>query len=402
MPVEIKKIPEPSPRPAQPNISRWLTALISMMAIGILLMLLLENNFWRFTACIPVGLWGILLFSRMIIFLIGHIWANAYDRCREQYILKEVRRGRRALQILAAECTTAHASDILFTTISEPLLRNINVLFPQNTWGAAGNVRHSRLTVTEGTSIESVVTTAFNVLLQKLSMPLSALPKDNPVAILLESSSSIPVSEIKAIWLQSWHNSGIKQPIEFIDGQGLAVVDRWLDYRINENTVLLVVALQIAPEEPEMSAETAVGILLGNRLTQKSLIPYALLHRPEASGANAEALQEGLLQAADWVPLQPDAVEHLWLSGIDETSDARASAIIAQGKPPLSHISQEAGLHDFNHYLGPPGRAAPWLAIAAAAKIISDTPTSHMIISGEQGCDTVWSTVISPHVPPQG
>lgn len=402
MPVKLKNIPGLSLRPAPPKLLRWLTVLVCMVAIGILLMRLLgkyigNDTFWWFAIGIPLGCWGIIVFFRMSVFGLCHIQANAYDRRREQYILKQVRRGRRALQILSTECITAHATDLLFTTIAESLLRNINVLFPQMSWGDGDNIRHSRLPATEGTPVTSVITTVFTALLQRLSEPLSALPADNPVAILLESSSSLPEAEIKAIWLQVWQKCGMAQPTEFVNGRGLAAVDHWLDYRINENTVLLVVALQIAPEEPDMTAEAVVGLLLGNQLTQKALMPRALLHRPEASAVNALALQDAVIQAADWVPLPPDVIEHLWLSGVDETSDSRTSAIVVQGKPPLTQISQDVGLHDFTRYLGHPGCVAPWLAIAAAAQIISDTPAPHMIISGEQDSDVVWSTVVSPH-----
>ncbi|WP_300005901.1 hypothetical protein [uncultured Cedecea sp.] len=408
MPVKIKDIPGPSARPSPPKLLRWIAVLVCIVTIGILLMRLLgkyidNDRFWWLAIGVPLGGWGIVASFFMSVFVLRHIRANAYDRRREQYILKQVRRGRRALQILSAECITAHTTDLRLTTIAESLQRNLNVLFPQTSWGGGDNIRHSRLPAAEGIPIASVVVTAFSALLQKISVSLLTLPADNPVAILLESSSSLPEAEIKTIWLQVWQKYGMEQPIEFVSGQGLEAVDRWLDYRINENTVLLVIALQIAPEEPDMTAEAVVGLLLGNQLTQKTLIPYALLHRPEASAMNANALQEGVLQAADWVPLSPNAIEHLWLSGINETSDARTSVFVVQGKPPLDHISQNVGLHDFNRYLGYPGCTAPWLAITAAAQLIRNTPAAHMIISGEQNSDVVWSTVISPHASlPQG
>ncbi|WP_312983584.1 hypothetical protein [Atlantibacter sp.] len=401
MPVKIKNIPGPALRPAPPKLSRWLAALAYMVACGILLIRFLDkyienDNFWWFAIGIPMGGWGIFFVLRMSLFGLRHMRANAYDRRREQYILKQIRRGRRALQILAAECATAHALDLQFTTIAEPLLRNINVLFPQTTREGGDNIRHSHLPITEGKAVASDVTTAFNALLKKIAVQLAALP-ENPVAVLLESSSSLPEDEIKALWLQAWQKSGMSQPTDFVSGQGLMAIDHWLDHRIHENTLLLVVALQIAPELPEMTAEVVVGLLLGNRLTQKRLMPQALLHRPEASGMNAAALQEGVLQAAGWVPLTPNGAAHLWLTGLDDTSDIRSGTIIVQGKPPLTSIKQDAGLHDFSSYLGNPGCAAPWLAIAVAAQIISDDPLPHMIISGEQGSDIVWSTVVSPY-----
>ncbi len=74
-----------------------------------------------------------------------------------------------------------------------------------------------------------------------------------------------------ALWQQAWQESGIGQPTTLLSGHGLTVIDHWLDHRIKDSAVLLVVAVQIAPEQPEMTGEAVVGLLLANRLTQKYL-----------------------------------------------------------------------------------------------------------------------------------
>ncbi len=76
---------------------------------------------------------------RLAIYLMQQIQANAWDSRREQVILQEVRRGRRALQILAAACSTAHDPDLQFTGIADALLRNDNKSFPRPP-GMAGAV----------------------------------------------------------------------------------------------------------------------------------------------------------------------------------------------------------------------------------------------------------------------
>lgn len=402
MPVKIKKIPGPSPRPAPPKKIRWLATLACMVATGILLMRLLGKHvesgmFWWLAIGIPLGAWSIIAFFRVSVFGLRHLQADAYDTQREKYILMQVRRGRRALQILSAECVTAHAFDLQCAPIAEALLRNVDVLSPQTTRDGNDSVRHSRLPPGGGNTVEAEITAAFTFLLQKLAVTFSLLPVDNPVEVLLESSSSFPRSRISALWLQAWQKSGIAQPAIPLTGYGLRMIDDWLDHRINEKSLLLVVALQIAPEAPDMTAEVIVSLLLGNRLTQKTLTPQAFLHRPEASASDASALQEGVLQAADWVPQSSaNEVAHLWLSGLAQASDARSGVISLLGRPPLASITQDVGMHDFNTYLGHPGCTAPWLAIAAAAQAICSTPGSHMIISGEQDSEIVWSTAVSP------
>lgn len=129
MPVKIKSMPGPSSRPAPPKLLRWLAALVCMVAVGILLMRFLgkyfgEGTFWWFAIGIPLVGWSIIAFFRMSVFGLRQVRASAYDRRREEYILQQLRRGRRALQIMSAECVTAHATDLQFTTIAESLLCN--------------------------------------------------------------------------------------------------------------------------------------------------------------------------------------------------------------------------------------------------------------------------------------
>lgn len=81
------------------------------------------------------------------------------------------------------------------------------------------------------------------------------------------------------------------------------MVDNWLDDRIREETVLLIIALQVDPDKPEGTGEAAVALLLGNRLTQHILTPQAVLQRVEESFT--ETLAENIAQALDWVPAQP-------------------------------------------------------------------------------------------------
>lgn len=355
-----------------------------------------ETSFWWFAICIPVVVWTVLMGFRLALYMMQQIHANAWDQRREQVILQEVRRGRRALQILAAECSTAHAADLQFAPIADALMRNENKIIPQASWNGGQSIRHSRLPFTPELSLDAQALAIFSAILGKLYGVLSRIPSENPISILLESSSSLSEMRIRELWQQAWQERALPQPTLFAQGQGVTAIDHWLDHRIKDQAVLLVIALQIAPEESEMTGEAIVGLLLGNRLTQKALPPIALLHRPELSRPDPVALQEKIEQAIDWVPLQATALQHLWLAGIPGTSEGYQCAIVAQDNPPLASVDPATGVHNFNEFLGDPGRAAPWLAIAAAAQAVSRSPAPHMIISGEQDSDSVWSTVVSP------
>lgn len=401
MPVNLQSIPAPSLRPAPPRALRWLGALAGFIASGILLMRFLgklvgETSFWWFAIGIPLLFWVVLLGLRLTVYMMQQIHANAWDKRREQFVLQEVRRGRRALQVLAADCITAHCDEEQFITVADALINNENKLYPQTSWEAESSVRHSRLPVTEDMSKETLISNSFDHLLSNLAEQFSSLPPDNPVAILFESSCSLPKERVQEIWMRAWRTREICQPFCFMSGHGLGVIDQWLDHRIKSSELLLVIAVQIGPKSSAMSAESVVSLLLGNRLTQKTLLPLALLHRPESSLPQQIPLQAGLLQSADWALLPPDAIQHLWMTEIHPETDAYHSAIAVQGKPPLLNITEDSSVHDFNSFMGNPGTTGHWLAIAAAAQAISRHPLPHMVLSGEQDSDTVWSTVVSP------
>ncbi|MEF9672781.1 hypothetical protein QNM99_12885 [Pseudomonas sp. PCH446] len=94
-------------------------------------------------------------------------------------------------------------------------------------------------------------------------------------------------------------------------------MDQWLDQRITDQALLLVVALRFAPQQPEGTAEVAVGLLFGNRLTQTTLAPIAYLHRPEQErGPTTEALLYAARQSLDWVPLEAKSIEQVWRGGL--------------------------------------------------------------------------------------
>lgn len=115
MPVKLNSIPAPARRPEKPVSRRWLKWLAGLVIAGSLFSWLSGQptrspGFWLFAIALPVSLWLIAAWVRGMIYLLGHIQANAWDRSREELILKEVRRGRRALQILQRTFVTAHTS----------------------------------------------------------------------------------------------------------------------------------------------------------------------------------------------------------------------------------------------------------------------------------------------------
>ncbi|ELY4601510.1 hypothetical protein SM003_004193 [Cronobacter malonaticus] len=353
-------------------------------------------GFWLFAVVAPVSLWLIAAWVRAMIYLLGYILANAWNRSREAFILAELRRGRRALQILQATCITAHSrlGDVFSASPLDALIKNKSALATRSTWKGV-RMRHSRLPVSPDVSVADFLSRTFSELIPALAVSLHQYPDDQPVTLLFEADTSLPEQQVRSLWRYAWKTYGIRQQTEDIDSHGLAMVDRWLDHRIREKSLLLVVALQVAPENPQDTGETVVALLLGNRLTQNILAPRALLHRPEQN--ESQSLDENIAQALDWGPVQPDELHHLWQAGLSYKQQSAIAAL--NGRSPLEGVEMNSNLYDLDNTLGHTGCAAPWLAIAAAAQAVEQMQAPHLIVSGERNTDLVWSTLVSPYAP---
>lgn len=398
MPVDLKNMPDVSVRPASPRFARWMVVLMILIGFNVVISRLVsgKNNTWL-TVGVPTIVLGGILLILVVIYLLRAISANARDREREQTILKEVRRGRRALQILAAECCTAHSTaDKPFTAIGSNLLKNENVFYPQLSWRGEENIRLSQIVRAGETKEEHHLQALFRALICKLAPPLSSLTADQTVVVRLEHSSSVPEEKAFVLFWEVWQLSGIQQPVSILAGSGAQTIDDWLDHHIHSESVLLVVSWQYAPANTSMSAEAISGVLLGNRLTQETLPPIAFLHRPEAGDGGRAALHYAITQALDWVPVNAEKPEHLWLSGVDAETETYATLLQVIDEVGLKSIDPLTGFHNFNDFLGDPGNAALWLAVAGATQTIRQQPAHHLLICREHENGKVWNMVVSP------
>jgi hypothetical protein len=231
--------------------------------------------------------------------------------------------------------------------------------------------------------------------LADLAPTLAQLPADQPLALLLDVDTRLQEIQWRRVWQQAWRESGIRQPVSPVDGRGLAALDYWLDHRIGDSALLLVIAVQFAPQQPVGTAEAAVGLLFGNRLTQATLPPIAYLHRPEQERTpTCDDLLYATRQALDWVPIESTSIEQVWRVGINgQRADAIASVLC---EVPMS----VKGLCDLDAMLGNPRCVSPWLAIAGGAQTIQRGAGPQFIFSGGAAGTGIWSTVLMPTSPP--
>ncbi|WP_280282017.1 hypothetical protein [Pseudomonas sp. BN415] len=393
--------------PTPPSTWIWLLLLASLLVMGLGVSLWLGGDsmaqqpaaFWRMALGVPFLIGCVLGFLRALVYLGALSVAEGWDEAREQDLIRKMRRGRRSLQVLGVSLQTAlrSAGDQAGTAQLDALCRDARALTVQASWQGSA-VRHSHLPRAADESPEQLLLRVLPPVLAELASVLARLPDDKPLALLMEADSTLSPHELQRVWRHVWLESGIRQPLTTVNGRGPEAVDKWLDQRIGDQALLLVVAFQIAPAQPEGTAEAAVGLLLGNRLTQATLEPRAYLHRPERERkATAEDLDHAARQALAWAKAEASAIQDVWLTGVDATRQGALGrlreALSIPAKP-------SQGLHDLDATLGYPGRAAPWVAIATAVGAIhgkAGKGQPQLIFSGNGAAETeLWSTVVMP------
>jgi hypothetical protein len=393
MSYSLKHLPECYPRSELPKTSRWFIFLAAMLVISVILMRIFgryidTRHFWLIAIGTPIVIWVVSFIIRMWAWSLQDSKANGFDRRREQWILDETRRARRALQVLNTTFITAHQGNEQVSVAVE-MLNNHSIIISQSDWKGEESRRMSRILTEPEDTPGLVISRLFSELIAEL--PVHQFPETASLVVILDVSSSLSFPAIRDIWLEAWQESGITCALEYTDSNGPGVVNHWLDHRIKDDAMLLIVGLQIDPVVSNNTAEAAVTLLLGNRLTQEALEPLALLHRPDA--APSGELREGMNMAAYNVPLKENIVKNLWLAGL--TGEQRAEVIECQNAHPAQSVEDETVI-SLDTSMGHAGAAAPWLAIAAATEIARQTQLPQMIICGDTTQNVLWSTLITP------
>lgn len=393
MSYTLKNLPGRYPRPKPLRFSRWLIALAVMLSISVILMLIfgryVENlYFWKLALGLPIVLWSILFFSRLLMWALQDSKANAFDKQREQWILRETRKTRRALQVLNTTFITGHSS-VAQRDAAIAIKNNDSIIFSQIDRNGNESTRMSQISFSPHDSSEFVITNIFAKLIAEI--PFAQIPDKVSLIVVFDITTSLPLESIRRDWDEVWQKNNITLPVEYWEGSGLSVINRWLNMRFKVKAMLLIVGLQFNPGDSDNTAEAGVALLLGNRLTQEAFEPLALLHRPDA--APSGELSEGMSMAAYNVPLKENIVKNLWLAGL--TSEQRVEVVKCQNAHPAQSVEAEAVI-SLDTSMGHAGAAAPWLAIAAATEIARQTRSPQMIICGDTTQNVVWSTLITP------
>jgi hypothetical protein len=403
MPVRLDGIPPPAMRPAPPRVWLWFIFLLLSLACSAGSTVLphalsSDASAFRFDGMAlvaPVLVWGLLCGFRFAVASSSQCEADGWNEAREQDLLARMRRGRRSQQVLAASLYTALREAGAGPDQQIAALESAQVARRSQLSRRVQTFLHSRLADDIDAPLESLVAHAMKRLLDDLAPSLAALPADTPLELLMTFDSGVSNEQLQQLWREAWRASGIRQTPVAVEGDGLATVDLRLDQRITDQSVLMVVALQMASSNPDGTAEVAVGLLLGNGLTQHSVTPIACLHRPEqARGSEEEPVCNAFNQALDWVPLEASSIARLWRTGIDEQ---RVTPIASAMSGVLPCLERKDAVVDIDALLGQSGPAGAWLAIAAATQAIQRGSGPQFVVSGDLPAEAgIWCTVVAP------
>ncbi|KQN56231.1 hypothetical protein ASE98_00125 [Pseudomonas sp. Leaf48] len=405
MPIRLDKIPPLAPHPQRPRFLLWLGLLLVCCLLGMAGTLLFgdeslperRSDFWPLALGTPFLVWCVLGFGRVLIYVGQQGVADGWDDAREKDLHGMMRRGRRSQQVLGVSVQTALAEPAQGSEMQlDALLSGATVLKSQASRMDGKTLRHSCLSCDADENPEAILLSIWTQTLADLAPTLAQLPADQPLALLLDVDTSLPEKQWRRVWRQAWRESGIRQQTTPVDGRGLTALDQWLDQRIDDRAMLMVVAVQFAPQQPEGTAEVAVGLLFGNRLTQATLPPIAYLHRPEQERKPTSGdLLYATRQALDWLPPESRSVQQVWRAGIDARgAGAIASVMVKVGMP-----VNGSGVYDIDAMLGHPGCASPWLAIAAGTQAIRRGAGTQFVFSGGAAAAGLWGTALIPVSP---
>lgn len=378
MTVKLDTVPALAQRPIPPRLWLWFGLLLMCLLLGVGATLLFGNeplrqepiDFLRFALGLPFLVWCVLVFGRVLLHIGEQSAADGWDEAREEDLIHRIRRGRCSQQVLGVS---------LYTALHEPSSGPTDQLEDMDE------------------DPEAALLSLLTRRLADLSPILAQVPDDKPLALLLEVDCRLPEEQWRAAWCKAWLESGIRQSMVTVEGRGLAAVDQWLDERIEDQALLLVLAVHVAPAQAEGATITAVGLLFGNRLTQTTLPPIAYLHRPEQERNSTDAdLLYATLQALDWVPLEGQSIEQVWRAGIAAQRTAAMTSALLETPIP---VETPQGVCDLDASLGHAGEASPWVAIAVATQTIERGAGPQFIFSGGDVATGLWCTVLTP-VPP--
>lgn len=199
MSYSLKNLPERYSRSSPVKISHWLIALVAMLLVSVVLMRIFgryfENlYFWKIALGVPIVLWSFTFASRLLLWALQDSKANAFDKQREQWILRETCKARRALQILNATFITGHSS-VAQKDTAIAMQNNDSIIVSQVDRDGNESSRMSQISSSPQDSLKFVITNIFSQLIADI--PFAQIPDKFPLVVVFDVTTSLPLESIR-------------------------------------------------------------------------------------------------------------------------------------------------------------------------------------------------------------
>lgn len=400
MPIDLSCIPARAKRRAAPSFKLWVMFLTVLIVIGGTVTVHFwpasapthTPVFWFYFLSVPMIVGGTLFALRWLLYLTGEWLADGWDTAREWDLAQDIQYGQRSLAMLGYVIHLPHV--ISAESISQQLQIPEGIILPSQV-DATGEslIRHSSFS-DAALPVLARAKERIRLLLTEASLQsaFQRLPQKLSLTVLFQFSSEISVSPEECDTLQKLVKDSIGFPfnIAFVSGEGLQVVDAWLDSsEMMQN--MLVIALNLSGKITDGVGEAAVALLLrspeASEITQSAV---AQVHRPEQMKSTQE-MNSALLQALHWGKTSPDKIDHVWLTGTGASN--KASSLFSSTGVRFSVAGQPC---DIDLKAGLTRSVSPWLAISIAADQAGQSGSPQLVMCVPDENTLPWFMTVCP------
>lgn len=402
MPVNIIAFPTMAERSLPPSFKRWLIILMVFLVFGSIIIVCFwsadvstqSSILWFRCLLAPTLFWSVLFGVRWLWYAIADSFSDGWDKIRELELEDSIMKGQRFVNVLSQVVSLPHITSSNF--ISEQVISH-DVSLPTEI-DVDGNI-------IKKTSFSDSILPLYSRVLNQLQnflnnsefrAVLSQIPKSQKIIVSIQIDSPDYTDEIDIYEL--WGSIVSKNDLSFdsllIEGEGLEVIDRWLD-NPSVNETLLIAAVHLVGKQSDGKGEAATALILHSPSSCETL-PSAIahIHRPEQANA-AKKSNIALLQALQWGRVSPENIEQIWLAGMGIENRARSLFSATEIEFPKANLPEKHC--DIDLKFGFTGKASPWLAIALASAHAAQRLAPQLIMSIPDNNESKpWFVIVKP------
>lgn len=382
MSVNLDAIPDKAPRPVRPVILRWLIFLIVCLVTGAITTLWFWQDtrsgsvFWYCFFVFPFSFWLLCFGVRRLGYKCQQVWADGWDRECQTIREQEIWRGQRSARLIFAHASTPVGDDV--TQLPGTLQEKQVLMSPVTSTDQDAVIRYARL------SDELPAAKRFMMARELLLTDVLPFIEALPSRWHRYCSIQLNVSESDVIMPEISLPNTLTCP-----GQGLAVLDNWLDMKPASPSVLIVIAAEVQDIPLNIAGEAVVALIFSNHPLPEET-ESVMIHRPHSEPVMRApvVIERALL----WAKQAADNIHNGWLTGWGTSTDSVWSTAIEQ-QGLLLKDGETSWLLEKS--FGYTGCVAPWLALICASEQARQGQTAQLY-AHKTSSDQLWVGVTTP------